>query len=160
MKSARSHFFLLVLLVLSTIVLVPQGNVLADHSCTGTSEDASTDSKVGHACVGAADSSSASGNGQITTFGGLINRLNQILNTIVPFIVGLAVFIIIWGIFTYITHAEEEEKRQEAKQFVLWGVIGVFLMLSVWGFVNILVNSFSLKKDIPASVPGLPTIPQ
>lgn len=33
---------------------------------------------------------------------------------------------------------------------ILWGVIGVFLMLSVWGLVNILVNTFWLNTTVPS----------
>ena len=92
-----------------------------------------------------------SGGGNITN---LIFRINAILNTIVPFLVGIAVFIVMWGIFGYISHSAEEEKRQEARQFILWGVIFIFCMLSIWGFVNIMDNSFNLKKD-PITVPSV-----
>ena len=77
----------------------------------------------------------------------LISQINGILNTIIPFLVGLAVFIIIWGVFKYLSGAGDEEQRAEAKQFIIYGVLGVFLMVSIWGLVNILVNSFELKKD-------------
>ncbi len=75
---------------------------------------------------------------------GVINQVNGIINVIIPFLVGLAVLIIIWGVFNYISGAGDEEKRAQAKQYIIWGVIGVFIMLSVWGLVSILTNSFSL----------------
>lgn len=76
----------------------------------------------------------------------LINQINAVINTIIPFLVGLAVLIIIWGVFNYISGAGDEEKRAQAKQYIVWGVVGVFIMLSIWGLVNVLVNSFDLKK--------------
>lgn len=89
----------------------------------------------------------------------LLSKIASIIDAVVPFIVGLAVFVIIWNIFTYITHAADEEKRGEAKKFILWGVIGVFMMLSVWGFVNILVNTFQLDKIIrPGDIPKVPVL--
>jgi hypothetical protein len=84
--------------------------------------------------------------GQLNTISGVIRRLQDIINLIIPFIVGLAVLVIIWGVFGYVTSAGDEEKRGEAKQFILWGVIGVFIMVSVWGLVNILVNSFGVGR--------------
>ena len=104
------------------------------------------------------DPSDGSGS-TITAFGCLLNRINAALNTIVPFLVGIAVFIVIWGVFKYIASAAEEEKRAEARAFVVWGVVGIFAMVSVWGFVNILVNSFSLSKQAPSQRPTLPLIP-
>lgn len=94
------------------------------------------------------------GDGKITNISGLIFRVNAILNTIVPFLIGLAVFLVMWGIFGYISHSAEEEKRAEARQFILWGVIFIFLMLSIWGLVNVLNNTFNLKKT-PVDVPSV-----
>ncbi len=76
----------------------------------------------------------------------LIGQINAVINTIIPFLVGLAVLVIIWGVFNYIAGAGDEEKRAEAKTYIVWGVVGVFIMLSIWGLVNVLVNSFALRK--------------
>ncbi|MBI2475972.1 MAG: hypothetical protein HYV67_01905 [Candidatus Taylorbacteria bacterium] len=76
-----------------------------------------------------------------------IVQIENILNVIIPFLVGLAVFIIIYGILGYISSAADEEKRKQARDFIMWGVLGVFAMLSVWGFVVILVNSFNLDTS-------------
>ena len=90
--------------------------------------------------------SSGGGAGTITTIPGLLTAIRSIMNTVVPFLVGLAVFIILYGVFTYISSAGDEEKRTEARQFVVWGVVGVFIMVSVWGLVNILVNTLPTRK--------------
>ena len=86
----------------------------------------------------------------------LLTRIEGILNAIIPFIIGLAVFTILWGIFIYITKAGEEEKRTEAKLYIVWGIIAVFCMFSIWGFVNILVNSFGLDTATPKEWPLAP----
>lgn len=83
----------------------------------------------------------------------LVTRLAQIINVIIPFIVGLAVLIIIWGVLTYITAAGDEEKRKESKTYIVWGIVGVFIMVSIWGLVNILVRTFpteggTLKSEV------------
>ena len=89
----------------------------------------------------------------------LVFQINAVINTIIPFLVGLAVLIIIWGVFNYISGAGDEEKRAQAKQYIVWGVVGVFIMLSVWGLVNVLVNSFDLRKGPldPTDLPGFGT---
>ncbi|MDO8594169.1 MAG: pilin [bacterium] len=89
----------------------------------------------------------------------IINQLNNVINTIIPFLVGLAVLIIIWGVFNYIAGAGDEEKRAQAKQYIVWGVVGVFIMLSIWGLVNVLVNSFDLRKS-PLDSGQLPSFSQ
>lgn len=93
------------------------------------------------------------------TIAGLLQKLKGILNAVIPFIIGLTVLVIIWGIFTYVTEAANEEKRTEAKQFILYGIIGLFCMLSIWGLVNILVGTFGLTNKIePGQIPTVPTI--
>lgn len=86
-------------------------------------------------------------NAEITTLAAFFAAIEGIINSIIPFIVGLAVFIIIWGVFTYIAGAGDEEKRAQAKSFIVWGVVGVFIMLSIWGLVNILAGTLRLKKN-------------
>jgi|SRR3989338_7108786 len=92
----------------------------------------------------------------VTTIPQLLTKIRDILNATIPFIIGLAVFVIIWGIFTYITHSAEEEKRAEAKNFIIWGIIGVFCMLSFWGFVNILSNTLDIDTTIQSEFPKAP----
>jgi len=93
------------------------------------------------------------------TLAQFLGTLTGILNQIVPFILGLAVLVILWGIFTYITKAGEEEKRAEAKKFILYGILGLFIMVSLWGFVGILVNTFGIRGTItPGDIPKVPVI--
>lgn len=84
--------------------------------------------------------------------GGFIVQLDSLINSVVPFLVGVAVLVIIYGLVGYVANAENEEKRREGRQFVLWGVLGVAVMLSVWGLVNIVVNTFNLNLK-PAANP-------
>jgi len=88
----------------------------------------------------------------------LLEKVRGILDALIPFIIGLAVFVIIWGIFTYIAQAADEEKRAQARQYIVWGVIGVFFMISIWGFVTILVNTFGLDSTIKAD--QIPVVPK
>lgn len=107
----------------------------------------------------------ANASGPLTTVSALLARIENILNIIIPFLVGLAVFLIIYGLLRYVLYAADEEKRKEGKDFILWGIFGVFLMLSVWGLVNILVNSLPTDNSRAAvtrvyptgQVPNLPT---
>lgn len=80
-----------------------------------------------------------------------IDQINMLINTVIPFLVGLAVLVIIWGVFNYISGAGDEEKRAQAKQYIIWGVVGVFIMLSVWGLVNLLTNTAVLDESPDAS---------
>lgn len=61
----------------------------------------------------------------------------------------LATVSFIWGVIQYFLNAENEEKRKKGKSFMLWGIIALFVMVSVWGLVGVLSNTFGTKTLIP-----------
>lgn len=161
---ARRFLLILVAVVVLGAMVVPAQLALANHCWDGVSSyPDSLHLSNGNCPPNTPDPGSANtrgaGGGTITTFFGLLGTVTAALNVLVPFLVGLAVFIVIWGVFKYIASAAEEEKRAEARLFIVWGVVGIFAMVSVWGFVNIMVNSFNLSKSAPAERPNLPEIP-
>lgn len=87
----------------------------------------------------------------------LLGTARGILDGLIPFIIGLTVLGILWGIFNYVVHGAEEEKRAEGKKFMLYGIICLFIMLSIWGFVNILDRTFSLDNTIKTQ--KIPVVP-
>lgn len=73
---------------------------------------------------------------------GIIGTLNIV---VVPVIFSLAFASFIWGIVNYFfLHGAEEAKREEGRQFILWGIIGLVVLFSVWGFVNILLSTLGI----------------
>lgn len=73
---------------------------------------------------------------------GIIGVLNTI---VVPIIFSLAFAAFIWGVVNYFfIGAGDETKRTEGRQFVLWGILGMVVLFSVWGFVNILLSTLGL----------------
>ncbi len=93
----------------------------------------------------------------IGNFQGLINAVIQVLNWLIPFLVVLAVFVIIWGAFLFVTNAGDPEKRKEGRDRILWGIVGVVVMLTIWGLVNVLRNTLNLNTATP-TVPSLPYV--
>ncbi len=74
---------------------------------------------------------------------GLVGALNIV---VVPVITSLAAAAFVWGVIHYfILHGDEESKREEGKKFILWGIIGLVVLFSVWGFVNILLSTLGFK---------------
>ncbi len=88
-----------------------------------------------------------------TLFGSVITFINDIL---IPFIFAVAFIVFIWGVFQYfIAGGANEEKREQGKQLVMWGIIGFFVMVSVWGLVTLVRNTLGFNET-NSSVPPLP----
>lgn len=90
--------------------------------------------------------------GKITTFEGLVNKFITIIKYVVPLIFAIALVAFLWGVFQYFFSGAE--KKEEAKDFLLYGIIGLFIMVSVWGLVRILTGTFLLENAQP-NLPGL-----
>lgn len=70
---------------------------------------------------------------------GLIGIVNTV---VVPVIFALAFAVFLWGVFKYFfLHVDNESERAEGQKFVLWGIIGMVVLFSVWGLVNILLST-------------------
>ncbi len=73
---------------------------------------------------------------------GIIGLVN---NFVVPVIFAFAFAAFVWGIMNYFfLHVDDEKKRAEGRYFVLWGLIGMVVLFSVWGFVNILLSTLGV----------------
>ncbi|MHB1163173.1 MAG: hypothetical protein ACYCZZ_01430 [Minisyncoccota bacterium] len=85
---------------------------------------------------------------------GIINVINGIF---VPVLFALAFITFVWGVFKYfILGADSDTERAAGRQFVLWGVIGFVVILSVWGLVAVVGNTFGLSPG--GSAPSYPTL--
>ena len=62
-------------------------------------------------------------------------------NTIIGVLIAIAVIFIIYSVLMFIIHAGDE-KRGEYQKAVLWGIVGLAVILSIWGLVSILTTTF------------------
>jgi dipeptide/tripeptide permease len=93
----------------------------------------------------------AQGGTVIRTSDDVLQIIRDFVTQATPIIIGLAVFVIIYGVFRYIVQADNEEARKSGKKFIFWGVIGVFVMISIWGLVNIVLNILPTDPTPPES---------
>jgi hypothetical protein len=83
----------------------------------------------------------------ISNVNNLATRLAGIGNIITYLLVSLAVIYVVWNIVQYFIHGDGD--RTEAGMNILWGIVGLFIIVSLWGLVNILVNTFYTDSNIP-----------
>ena len=56
---------------------------------------------------------------------------------IIPVVFALAIVFFFWGITRSFIHSDDEKVRDESRRIMLWGVIAIFVALSVWGIIYI-----------------------
>ena len=80
----------------------------------------------------------------------LFNFIIDIINGyLIPIVFSLALLYFLYGVANYIYKAGDVKSRQEGINIMLWGIIGLFVMTSVWGLVNILRGTFELNEQLP-----------
>jgi hypothetical protein len=74
--------------------------------------------------------------------------ISLINNVLVPVLFAVAFIVFLWGAFTtfILGHASEDTKKK-GTSLMLWGLIGFFVMISIWGLVNILTGSVNFGND-------------
>ena len=88
----------------------------------------------------------------------VISTIAGYLDSALKLVMGLAVLFFVWNVVRYFILKSDSANKAEAAQYVMWSLIGFFVILSLWGLVNILMSTFNLNNNTPGSLTNLPNI--
>ncbi len=75
-----------------------------------------------------------------------ISKINTlIVNPTIKLLFAGAVLFFLWGVFKYVKGADDESARSEGAQHMLWGIIGMFIMVAVFGIMKIILRTFGIE---------------
>ena len=92
--------------------------------------------------------------GQTTGFlNSILNFINAVL---IPFILGVAFLIFVWGMFQYfIAGGSNEEAKEKGKSLLTYAILGFVVILVFWGIVNLVTDATGLEGQ---TLQGVPTV--
>ena len=64
------------------------------------------------------------------------DKILDLLSAIPELIIGLALVYFLYGLTKYVTGLDEKKKK-EAKDTMIYGIVGLFVMVSIWGIVAV-----------------------
>lgn len=100
--------------------------------------------------TGATDVCKAQVENNFSSLSGIVNYASCFLiRSVLPLLISLAVVGFIWGIIKYFINPDNEEQKKKGKDFMVWGLIALFVIVSMWGIVGVLSNTFGVKTMIP-----------
>jgi hypothetical protein len=90
------------------------------------------------------------------SIGGVGNTIIYLINNVfVPILFAIAFIVFLYGVAkTYIFSHGEPAEVSEGHKLILWGILGFAVMVSLWGLVNVVANTFQLSG---VGAPQLPT---
>ena len=80
--------------------------------------------------------------------GELLQRFMQyVWSPVAKVIFAAGFFLFLWGLVKFLWDIEEGSGQNEGKQHMFWGVIGMFIMVSIWGIISLILNTFGINNS-------------
>lgn len=82
----------------------------------------------------------------ITAAQGFVTKIeNIILFPLMSLLLSIALLIFIWGAFEFVRNAESDSARETGKRHMLFGIIGMLIMISALAILKIAAGTFGLS---------------
>lgn len=72
-----------------------------------------------------------------------------IINPLIIFLFALAVVYFLYGVFQFVANQESEEAKTKGKSHMIWGIIGIVIMMGVFTILNMIMNTFNITGIDP-----------
>ena len=86
---------------------------------------------------------------------GVLCTIGDILSYIIPLLITLGLIYFLWGVAKYVASGDDEAGRDAGRQMIVNGIIALFVMISIWGLVGVLVDTFSVSETAVPLVPEI-----
>ena len=74
-----------------------------------------------------------------------VNKANEaIIFPLIALLLGVALLVFIYGVFEYIRGADDESVRSKGREHMIWGIVGLVIMVSAFAIIQIVLATFGL----------------
>ena len=67
----------------------------------------------------------------------------EIINPFIAILFAVALLVFIFGVVEFLANSDNEEKQDIGKKHMIWGIIGLFIMVSAVGIMRLIINTIS-----------------
>lgn len=79
----------------------------------------------------------------------LVDKVNQvILFPLIGLLMAVAFLVFLWGAFEYVKNSDNQAARETGRNHLLYGTIGMLVMLSAWAILSIAAGTFGLQGQL------------
>lgn len=71
----------------------------------------------------------------------------EIINPIILLLFALALVYFLYGVFEFIASEASDEKKTIGKDHMIWGIIGLTVMIGVWFILGLILDTFNISRD-------------
>ena len=91
---------------------------------------------------------------QLGGIGNLLGQTDMIVRFSVRLLTAVALLAFFWGLVKFIFAQGSETMKTEAKKVMLWGLVALFVMISVWGIVRFMQSALGLTDFSAPPIPS------
>ena len=85
----------------------------------------------------------------------LIGAIAAVIGTLVPILVTLGLAVFLWGLVKYLWGKGGKADIDGAKKLMKWGLLTLFVMVSVWGIIDLMQRAFNIDKNAQGKAPQI-----
>ena len=75
----------------------------------------------------------------------LLPSVSSLLGRLIPIVFGIALLTFFWGLARFIYNAGDEKRIEEGKRIMVWGLIALFVMASIWGIIRLIQGDLGIS---------------
>lgn len=92
----------------------------------------------------------------------LILRFSRIVGYLIPLVLALALLLFFVGLTRFLIRADNEIERRKGQRIMMWGIIILFVMSSIWGIISFIGQNLLITQGGIANSPqvDLPNVKQ
>lgn len=81
------------------------------------------------------------------------SQIQGLVSQLVPLLIAIGLLVFIWGVLQFILSAGDAEARSQGIHHMVWGIIALFVMVSVWGLVGLLNQITGVSQGVQPTLP-------
>ena len=82
-----------------------------------------------------------------SNFRGIVVAILDITNKLIPIMIATALIVFFWGLSRFILNSGSPEERKNGQNYMLWGIIALFVLLSVRGIIAFFSGEFGFPNS-------------
>ena len=86
----------------------------------------------------------------------LVTQIGKIINSVIPIMFALAIVWFFWGLIQFIKASGDQKAREEGRGRMIYGVIALAIMVSVYGLINYLQTTVNVSGTGSVTIPTVP----
>jgi len=80
----------------------------------------------------------------------LLERVvSEVINPLIYLIFTGGLFLFMWGVAVFVFNLSDESKRTTGKKHMLWGIVGMFIMVATWGIIQLVADTVGVDLADP-----------